>query len=282
MKEMLLPVTQKLTPVYALSLACALLMTGVSLTGLLAQDSVYPTEELRQGFLSNDLVNLLIGLPILLGSMWFTRSSRLIGLLFWPGALFFITYNSIAYSAAVPMNILFVFHPLLVFLSAYTIFRLVKSMDAAAIQQRLKGTVKERLGGAVLMGFGVLFFFWRLSTLVQTINGHTLLPRPELAVVIADLLVTPLWAAGGLLLWRRRALGYAAGAGLLFQASMLFIGLLVYFILQPFMAGVPFPLEDFVAIFVMGLVCFIPFGLFVRGVLKKQVAQGQGISTNKQ
>jgi hypothetical protein len=54
---------------------------------------------------------------------------------------------------------------------------------------------------------------------------------------------------------------------LLFQASMLFIGLLLYFILQPLLYPVSFPLSDFVVILAMGLVCFFPFGLFVRGIL---------------
>jgi hypothetical protein len=48
---------------------------------------------------------------------------------------------------------------------------------------------------------------------------------------------------------------------------MLFIGLLIFFILQPLLNATPFPVKDFVVIFVMGLLCFIPFGLFVRGVI---------------
>jgi len=71
---------------------------------------------------------------------------------------------------------------------------------------------------------------------------------------------------GGVLLWRKQAFGYVTGVGLLFQFSMLFIGLFVYFALQPFLAGVPFPVNDFVAVFIMSLVCFVPFGLFVRGM----------------
>lgn len=38
--------------------------------------------------------------------------------------------------------------------------------------------------------------------------------------------------------------------------------------LRPFLADVPFPLEDFVVIFVMGLVCFIPLALFIRGAAR--------------
>ncbi|MBN2386434.1 MAG: hypothetical protein JXB85_05400 [Anaerolineales bacterium] len=70
-----------------------------------------------------------------------------------------------------------------------------------------------------------------------------------------------------MILWRRQAFGYVTGAGLLFQASMLFVGLLVFFILQPLGANVPFRLEDFVVMLVWGLICFVPFGLFLRGLV---------------
>jgi hypothetical protein len=67
------------------------------------------------------------------------------------------------------------------------------------------------------------------------------------------------------LLWRRKALGYVSGLGLLFQGSMLFIGLIFIMILQPFLTEAQFSLFDVLVITVMGLVCFIPFALYVRG-----------------
>jgi len=73
----------------------------------------------------------------------------------------------------------------------------------------------------------------------------------------------------GLLLWRKQAFEYVAGAGLFFQLSMLFIGLFVYFALQSVLTGIPFPVNDFVAVFMMSLVCFIPFGMCVLGALSK-------------
>jgi hypothetical protein len=89
----------------------------------------------------------------------------------------------------------------------------------------------------------------------------------EFAVAVADLITSPLWVIGGISLWQRRPLGYSSGLALLFQGAMLFLGLLIFFLLQPVLAGVPFPLEDFVVILVMGMIFFIPFGLFVRGVV---------------
>ena len=67
------PVTRNLSQIYTPSLIVAVLMTVLSVAGLLFQSSLYPTEALRRAFVSNDLVNLFIGLPILLGSMRFGR-----------------------------------------------------------------------------------------------------------------------------------------------------------------------------------------------------------------
>jgi hypothetical protein len=262
-----LPLTRKLSGAYALSLVVAALMAAASLSGLLFQSTLYPTDDLRQSSVSTDVVNLFIGLPILLGSMALARRGRLVGLLFWPGALFFATYHYIAYAIALPFTWPFVLYLALVVLSVYTIYALLSSVDAPAVQARLKGRVPERLAGGVLAGFGALFFVWRGALAVQTLIGQAALSRPEFVTAVADVLLAPAWVIGGVSLWRRQALGYVTGAGLLFQFSMLFVGLFVYFILQPFVAGVPFPVEDFVAVFIMGLVCFVPFGLFVRGVL---------------
>jgi hypothetical protein len=262
-----LPVTRNLSQSYKLSLIVAVLMAVLSLAGLLFQSSLYPTEALRRAFVSNNLVNLFIGLPILLGSMRLTQRGRLIGLLFWPGALFYVTYNYVAYSTATLFTFPFVLYLALAALSIYTIFRLLSSLDVAGIQQRLNGTVSERLVGGVLIGFGLLFFLKAIAQVVHILSGQPVSDGPEVATLVTDLLITPFWVAGGVLLWQKQAFGYVSGAGLLFQASMLFAGLLNFFILQPFMNATPFPVKDFVVILIMGLVCFIPFGLFIRGVV---------------
>jgi hypothetical protein len=65
-----------------------------------------------------------------------------------------------------------------------------------------------------------------------------------------------------------------SGLGLLFQGSMLFIALIAFLLLQPLLNDVPFVVMDVVVIAVMGLICFIPFALFVRGVTAKQTGDG--------
>ena len=58
------------TRTYVLSLVVALLMAVASLAGLYFQTDIYRTIELSNMFVSTDVVNLAIGLPVLLGSLW--------------------------------------------------------------------------------------------------------------------------------------------------------------------------------------------------------------------
>jgi len=213
------------------------------------------------------VVNLFIGLPILLGSMWLAWRGKLIGLLLWSGALFFVLYNHIIYVIAIPLNVAFLLYLALVTLSVYTIIGLVGSINGKVVQQRLTGAVPERLAGGVLAGLGLLFFLRVIGVIVNALISQTPITETELALHTADFLITPAWVIGGVLLWRRKELGYVTGLGLLFQASMLFIGLIIFLLLQPFLTTAQFVLVDVVVIFTMGLICFIPFALFVRGVV---------------
>jgi hypothetical protein len=265
-----LPVTRNLTPLYASSLVVTLTMAIASAAGLLAPARIYPTDELRQLFMSNDVVNLIIGVPILLGSMWCARRGTLVGLLFWPGALMYVLYNYIAYVFGAPVSWVWLLYMALVALSTYTLIGLVATIDGAAVQQRLAGAVPERLAGGISVGFGVLFFLRVVVVVASALVSRTAIPAAELPVLIPDFLLSPAWAIGGVLLWQRKALGYVSGAGLLFQASMLFIGLIIFLLLQPLLTDAPFAPLDVLVVSIMGLICFVPFGLFVRGALRAE------------
>jgi len=243
-------------------------MVCSSVAGLVDRSNLYPTDELRQTFLPNDVVNLVIGVPILLLSMWLTKRGKLVGLLFWPGALFYVFYNYIAYVFGMPFNFAFPLNLTLVTLSVYTTIGLVSSIDAPAVKEKLQGKVPEKFSGGILTAFGILFAGRVLAVLVGALLNGTSIPATEFPVLIADFLVSPAFIVGGVLLWRRQALGYLSGLGLLFQASMLFVGLIVFMLIQPLLTGASFPLVDILVVAVMGLICFIPFGLYMRGVTK--------------
>lgn len=263
-----LPVRNGLALMYASSLIIALMMAAVSLVGLLNQSEIYPEKELIQAFLANDVANLVIGLPILIGSMWLARRGKLLGLLFWPGALFYVLYNYLVYVFGMPLNWAWLLYLTLVMLSGYTMAGLVASIDGELIQGRLSSAVPERVAGGVLVGLGTLLLLRVIAVLVDALVSQTLLPKTEIALLVTDFLIAPASIIGGVLLWRRLALGYVGGVGLLFLNSMLFVGLILVLLLQPLLTGAPFAPVDVLVVFIMGLICFIPFALFVRGTVR--------------
>ena len=180
-----LPVKGKLSPIFTSSFIIAILTLTASAVGLQYNTLLYPTKELAQTFIANDVVNLLIGLPILLGSMYLTWRGKLIGLLCWTGALFFAFYNYTAYVFAMPLNWAFLLHLTLMTLSAYAL------IDGKAVQQRLSGSVPERFAGGVLVGLGLLFLLRVIGVMVGALTNGIALVETELAVNIADFLTTP-------------------------------------------------------------------------------------------
>ena len=261
-----LPIKNNLSYLYPISLCIAILTANVSILGFLYRDTFYPMDELVQSFVPNDVVTLCIGLPILLGSMWASKRGKLLGLLFWTGALFFGFYNSIAYVFALPFSWGFLLHLILVVLGVYSLIALVVSIDSEAIQHQLRGMVHEKMSGGIVTGFGILFLSRVIIVLGNALIAGETLSKTELAPNISDIFVGPAFVIVGIALWKRKAIGYVAGLGLLFQASMLFIGLIIFLLLQPILTTAPFAIIDVMVVFVMGLVCYIPFALFIRGV----------------
>lgn len=261
-----LPIKHNLALIYAFAFLIAVLMAIVSVAGILFRATIYPTEELQRTFVPNDVVNLCIGMPIVLGALWLAWRGKLIGLLCLPGALFFALYNYIAYVFAMPLNWAFLLHLALVVLSLYTLVGLVASIDGKIVQQRLGGAVPEKLAGGVLIGFGLLFCLRVIGVIVNALASGTMIAETELAVNVADFYTSPALMIGGIALWRRQEFGYVIGLGLLFQASMLFIALIIVLLLQPLLTTAPFALADVVVIAGMGLICFVPFAFFAHNV----------------
>ncbi|HEX6305156.1 MAG TPA: hypothetical protein VFZ76_13260 [Anaerolineales bacterium] len=264
-----IPVRRDLKLAYALSLVIALLMAGVSLAGLFYQSRLYPNDELRRAFVPNDLVNLLIGLPVLLGSVQLARRGVLAGLLLWPGGLLYVLYNYIAYIFGTPFSLISFAYVALVLLSAYILLNLVQSIDRKSVRERLLGAVPEKIGGWILIILGVVFLFRAVGMIAQATTSGTMLPIAQFGTLVADLVLSVVWIVGGAWLLQRMPLGYASGLGLLFSGSMLFIALIIFLLLQPVLTDAPFLLTDVIVVFIMGLICFIPFALFTRGVISK-------------
>jgi hypothetical protein len=263
-----LPLKRPLKDAANLSQIAAVLMTAASLAGLAFPAALYSTAELQQSYLTNDVVNLMIGLPVLIGSIWFTRRGSLLGLLLWPGALLYVVYNYLVYAFGNPLGWLTFISLALVAISTLAIINLFGSIKAETVKQQIADKTPRRFAGVVMIIFGLFFIVRVIGIVFGAVSGGTSLPLSEIGLAVADGTLSVLWVMGGVLLLRRQPLGYLSGLGLLFAASTLFIGLLIYFILEPFLLDVFFAWVDFLVVLLMSLVCFVPFGLYARAIRK--------------
>ncbi|MDQ6670219.1 MAG: hypothetical protein M3069_05635 [Chloroflexota bacterium] len=90
-----LPITRSLTLVYELSSLLAILLVVTSVAGLVfVQRGLYtPDPTTIPAFIGQDALTLLLGLPLLIGSMMLARRGSLGGLVLCTGALFYFAYS---------------------------------------------------------------------------------------------------------------------------------------------------------------------------------------------
>ncbi len=216
-----LPVRRDLTFAFISSLSVAVTLAAASIAGLvLGSHGLYDADSpLVQVSRGGDAANLILGLPILLGSMWLAKRGSLLGLLLWPGALFYVLYADALYLVAAPISWLFFAYVVTVTLSAWTLIAIVAGIDAEEVRRRLD-LVPARRVGIALMLIAVLAYVGLTAAVGTSIGDPSSQTgmRPQWVVDYA--LGTPVLLLGGALLWRRTAVGYVAASGLLLVSGL--------------------------------------------------------------
>ncbi|MBC8401287.1 MAG: hypothetical protein H8E14_07345 [Candidatus Marinimicrobia bacterium] len=268
-----LPIRRSLTPAYILSLIVALLMSFTALGSILYQTTIYPTANLRYIFVATDVGNLLIALPLLLASLWLTYSGKIMGLLCWPGALFYVLYVYVPYLIAIPFNLFFPAYLLLIPLSGIGIIYILTNIDGVAIRRRFIDQAPARTAAGILVGLAILIILHQSILMVSALMNQTTVEIQELALWIDDFVVAvPMVLVSGILLWRREPLGFVTAPALLMAYGFLSIGLVPVMIVHAHSLDMTVDTVGIVVVLVMATICLVPFALFFR---EKQAKLGE-------
>ena len=250
-----------------LFLGAGLLMGLLSAMSFLFPGVIYPTPDLIQQFLPNDLVNLIIGFPFFLITFWLIRRKDYLGWLLLPGVLVYLIYNYLAYVLGRAFDLFGFLFLGLVLLSVYTLMIYLQSADHEKIKTKLEKTVWVKYPGWTLVVFGAGFFLLAGYQIISGLIQGTIPPLGENAVSAADLVVSTIWFWIGIVLLRKKPKGYTLGLGSLFVTCTLFFGLIAYMLMAPVMVGRDLVISEVVQVLIMSLIGIIPTGLYWRGVV---------------
>jgi hypothetical protein len=191
----------------------------------------------------NDIVTLLVGLPLLVLSTWFAFRGSLRGQLLMTGTLGFFLYTYLSMSMLTSFNALFLVYVAVFTLSLFAFIVSLLSFDLAALPQYFdKNTPHRWIAGILFVIAGFLSFAW-LGKILPSLLPNA--PQPELqntttmVIQAMDLgLLVPLAILAGVLLLRHAALGYLLAS--VFVLKAITMGLAVSaMIVNMVLAGTP-------------------------------------------
>jgi hypothetical protein len=176
--------------------------------GLYTYDTVSSVAQMQ----GNDLITLVVGLPLLAVSAWLAFRGSLRGHLLLTGTLGFFLYTYMSMSMLTAYNSLFLVYVTLFTLSLYAFILSMLSFDLADLPQHFSPNLPRGWIAGVLFAVGGFLSLAWLGRIVPPLLQNTtpaLENATTLVIQAMDLtLIAPLAILAGILLLRRRAWGY--------------------------------------------------------------------------
>lgn len=267
--------------IYINSIAIAFLaliatLSGLFWKGLYKHDTVSITAQM----MGQDLVTLLVGIPILLVSLYLVSRDSLRGNLIWMGTIFYFLYSYASMSFTTSYNQLFLVYVVLFSLSLYTFMYGMLSLDAKPIEKSISPGITIKLAGVFLIASGTILVLMWLKMIIDSLLTGTAPVAMEtyttLVIQAMDIgIVFPATLTAGVLILKGKEWGYALVSILLVKATLLGTAILsmIFFMAQN---GVSPALEQimfFVIVTVAGVIISIAFYKKIEGTVD-QVKDG--------
>lgn len=205
----------------------AVLAIFATLSGLLGKETyINDTVSVVAQMMGQDLITLVIGVPILLGSLYLIFQNSLRGRLIWMGTVFYFLYTYASMSFLASYNQLFLVYVALFGLSLYTFLGELVSLDINNIKESFAPGKINKITAAFLVIMGLMLaLMWIKMILESLFTGNApvaLEIYTTLVIQALDLgVIVPASILTGYLLIKEKAWGYALAAIVLIKVSLL-------------------------------------------------------------
>ena len=216
----------------------AALMVAASVAGLFVTDLYDETAWGREALRGGDLVTLLVAVPILIAALVLVRRGSIRAQAVWIGMLFYSLYGYAYYVFGATFNDAFLAHIAILSLSVFALACALPALDYAAIGRAFRGVAGVATGvGIFLIVVGVAQGGLWLYVLANNIaTGEVLhdIPIAGQHIVFAlDLaLLAPMLVLSGILLARRRPVGYLLGTAVAVMGAVYQVNMMVAAVFQ--------------------------------------------------
>jgi hypothetical protein len=211
-----------------LTLLLALLAALASATGLLAPSVYHDAPTWVAQARGQDLVTLVIVVPLMLAALIAARRGSIRALLVWLGCVGYIAYGYATYAFGTHFNLLFLVYVAAFGVAIYTLVLGLAGLDTGLVARSFDKRTPTRIAGAVLVGMSALTaLLWLGQDVPALLSGRVpndvveagLLTNPTHVLDLG--LVLPASISAGILLARRRAWGFVLGAYFLVNFAIL-------------------------------------------------------------
>ena len=226
--------------IYTNSITIALLaliatLAGLFWKGLYQHDTVSGAAQM----MGQDLVTLVICIPLLMSTLYLIRKNSLRGRLIWTGTIFYFLYSYASMAFLTSYNQIFLVYVAIFSISLYTLLGELLSINIKSIKKSFSPGAINKIAAMFLVIIGVMLAgMWLkmiIDSLIMGIAPATLETYTTLVIQALDLgVVVPAALITGVLLYKGKGWGYALASILLIKVSLLGTAILsmIYFMAQ--------------------------------------------------
>ncbi len=205
----------KLKPAFVLSVIIVILATATSLGGLFITGLYQDNNFVESLWKPNDLVTLVVAVPMLVSALIFSRQGSQRAQLVWMAMLDYTLYNYAFYLFGSAFNWFFLLYVALFTLSIYALILGLVNIDVNKIGQNFReGTPVKWISGYMLFvaaGLSTIYISQSLAFIATGKLPEIVLKtgHPTSVIFALDLsLLIPVFVLGAIWLWKRVPWGY--------------------------------------------------------------------------
>jgi hypothetical protein len=176
---------------------------------------------------------LVLGVPLLIGSVCLNARGSLRALFVWLGCLAYLAYNAVMLCFAAHFNSYFLLFTTLLALSFWSLVTLLRAVDLDAIAAAATRVPRRATAIYLLVSMGVFAALWLESLVPATLRNEMPQALEELGLTqnpvwVLDFAFTfPLMVLGSVWLWRRRPWGYVVAGTMVTMLTLETAGITV-------------------------------------------------------